>query len=42
MQKTDYDDTMRRACEEIASSMNEDFDEKDLMKIINSVCEKYQ
>ncbi|MEM3078531.1 MAG: tRNA uridine(34) 5-carboxymethylaminomethyl modification radical SAM/GNAT enzyme Elp3 [Nitrososphaerales archaeon] len=42
MQKTDYDEVMRRACEEIASSMSEDFNEKDLMKIINSVCEKYQ
>ncbi|MEM3518062.1 MAG: tRNA uridine(34) 5-carboxymethylaminomethyl modification radical SAM/GNAT enzyme Elp3 [Nitrososphaerales archaeon] len=37
-----HDDAIRKACEEIACLMNKDFDEKSLMKIINSVCEKYQ
>lgn len=36
-----YDDAMRRACEEIALSIREDFDEKLFMKVVNSVCEKY-
>ncbi|MCP8321941.1 MAG: tRNA uridine(34) 5-carboxymethylaminomethyl modification radical SAM/GNAT enzyme Elp3, partial [archaeon] len=41
MQKIEYE-AMRGACEEIARSLrNKEFDEKELMKIINSVCEKY-
>jgi len=42
MQKMEYDEAMKRACEEIARSLiTKEFDEEDLMKIINSVCEKY-
>ncbi|MGQ9468236.1 MAG: tRNA uridine(34) 5-carboxymethylaminomethyl modification radical SAM/GNAT enzyme Elp3 [Nitrososphaerales archaeon] len=43
MQKMEYDEAMKRACEEIAKSLiNKEIDEKELMKIVNSLCEKYE
>ena len=37
------DEAIKRVCEEIARSLSDkEFDEKELMKIINSVCEKYE